>query len=109
VPPIPTHLGKRLAQQDLVALLDKVPHGVRVLENVAGRKALVRLKRELLHSAMSDRASLRRVLANPRTHHVKEREVLLLLDQLGQLAPLRLGRVDTRGVLRISTRRLALP
>jgi hypothetical protein len=37
------HLGKRLAQQDLVALLDKVSDGVCVFQDVAGRKALVRL------------------------------------------------------------------
>jgi hypothetical protein len=33
-------------------------------------------------------------------HHIKEGEVLLLLDQLGELSPLRLGRVHTGRVVR---------
>jgi hypothetical protein len=38
-----TYLGERLTEQDLVPLLDKVPDGVGVLEDITGRKALVSL------------------------------------------------------------------
>jgi hypothetical protein len=38
-----THLGERLAEEELVALLDKVSNGKGVLERVTGSEALVSL------------------------------------------------------------------
>ena len=69
-------LGKRLAEEDLVALLDKVPDGKGVFEDITRGETLV--------------------------GHVKEGEVFLLLEQVGELFPLCLGGVDAGGVLRIS-------
>jgi hypothetical protein len=40
---IMTHLGERLAEEELVALLDKVSNGKGVLERVTGSEALVSL------------------------------------------------------------------
>ena len=71
---VETHvLGERLAQGNVVALLDKVAHGKGVLVGVARGEALV--------------------------GHVEEGKVVLLLDNVGDLLPLLLGRVDTGGVV----------
>lgn len=60
---------KALAEYDLVPLFDKVSDGKGVVVGVSGGEALV--------------------------GHVKEREVLLLLDDIGQFLPLIVGRVHT--------------
>ena len=123
------YLGERLTEQDLVSLLDKVSDGIGVFEDITRCEALVRLivsfctvaspspssfvpyNPSRLRSAPAsiDTALLVacRLQAAPdemtgETYHVKEREVLLLLDNLGQLAPLRFGGVDTGGVLPVS-------
>ena len=66
-------LSERLAEKDLVALLNEVADGEGVAVDVARGEALV--------------------------GHVEEGEVLLGLDDLGELLPLLLGGVDTGGVL----------
>lgn len=67
-------LGKALAESNVVALLDKVSRGKRIAVRVTAGKALV--------------------------GHVEEGKVLLLLHDVADLAPLRLGRVDTGRVVR---------
>lgn len=69
-------LGERLGEADVVALLDKVTEGKGILGRITARKALI--------------------------GHVEEGIVTLALDGLADLAPLRLGRIDTRGVMRTS-------
>ena len=59
-----------------MALLDKVPDGKGVFEDITRGETLV--------------------------GHVKEGEMFLLLEQVGKLFPLCLGGVDAGGVLRIS-------
>jgi hypothetical protein len=71
-----------------VALLDKVPNGVGVFQNVSRCETLVCL-RQRSEPPTTDYT----------TRHVEEGEVLLCLDNLAQLSPLCLGRIDTGGVL----------
>lgn len=66
-------LGKALTEGNLVPLLDKVPHGMRISVGVSAGKALV--------------------------GHVKERKVILFLDNVGDLLPIVSGRVDTSRVV----------
>jgi hypothetical protein len=71
---VQTHvLGEGLAQSDVVALLDEVTGSEGILVSVTAGKALV--------------------------GHVEEGEVVLLLHDIADLAPLGLGRVDTGGVV----------
>lgn len=71
---VETHvLGERLAESNLLALLNKVADGKGILVSAATGEALV--------------------------GHVEEGEVALGLDELGNLAPLSLGRIDTSGVV----------
>lgn len=71
---VQTHvLGERLAESDVVALLDEVAGSESILVSVTAGKALV--------------------------GHVEEGEVVLLLHNIADLAPLGLGRVDTSGVV----------
>lgn len=71
---VETHvLGKRLAEGNLEALLDKVSDGVSVAGNVARGKALV--------------------------GHVEEGEVALLLEDLSNGSPLLWGGINTGGVV----------
>lgn len=71
---VETHvLGKALAQSDVVALLDEVAGSEGILVSVTAGEALV--------------------------GHVKEGEVLLLLQDIADLAPLSLGGIDTGGVV----------
>lgn len=71
---VQTHvLGERLRQRQTVALLDEQPHRVRVLVRVTAREPLVR--------------------------HVEERVMALLLEQLADLLPLLLCRVDSSRVV----------
>lgn len=74
---VQTHvLGETLAKSDVVALLDEVAGSKSILVGVAAGKALV--------------------------GHVEEGEVTLLLHDIADLTPLRLGRVDTGGVVSAS-------
>lgn len=66
-------LGERLAESNLVALLNEVPDSKGVLITVTAGKALV--------------------------GHVEESEVTTLLADIGDLLPLLRGRVDTSGVV----------
>lgn len=76
-----------------MALLNKVSHGVGILQDVTGSEALVRLQDQLEP----------KIVQRKYADHVEERKVLLLLDEVGKLAPLGLGRVNTGGVLQISS------
>lgn len=74
---VQTHvLGEALAQSNVVALLDEVARSEGILVSVTAGKALV--------------------------GHIEEGEVLLLLHDIADLAPLGLGRVDTSGVVSAS-------
>jgi hypothetical protein len=71
---VQTHvLGERLAQSDVVALLNEVAGSEGILVSVTAGKALI--------------------------SHVEEGEVVLLFHDIADLAPLGLGRVDTGGVV----------
>lgn len=80
-----------------MALLDKVPHGKGVLEDIARREALVRLHTGLA-AILAETFPVSHV-SGRRTHHVKEGKVLLFLADVRELLPLRLGGVDTGRVL----------
>jgi hypothetical protein len=81
-----------------VALLNKVSDGVGILQDVTGSEALVRLLGQLESKIVQEQYA----------DHVKERKVLLLLDEVGKLPPLGLGRVNTGGVLHISSVRVGV-
>lgn len=70
---VDAHFGERLAEDDLVTLLNKVSYGKSVTDDVTRSETLV--------------------------SHVKQGKMLLSLEQLAQLLPLLLGRVDTCRVL----------
>lgn len=70
---IDTHLGERLTEDDLVTLLNKVSYGKSVTDNVARCETLV--------------------------SHVEQGKMLLGFEQIAQLLPLLLRRVDTSRVL----------
>lgn len=70
---IDTHLGERLTEDDLVTLLNKVSYGKSVTDNVARCETLV--------------------------SHVEQGKMPLGFEQIAQLLPLLLRRVDTSRVL----------
>ena len=70
-PAVCTYLGERLAEKDLVALLDKVSDGKGVLEDITGGESLVCLSVSSVDEEIET------------AYHVEEWEVLLLLADIG--------------------------
>jgi hypothetical protein len=96
---VETHvLGERLGQDGLVTLGDKVSQGKGVVVDVSRGETLVGLRKREKRVVMS--ASVVLTVSLVVSHHVEEGEVTLLLENVAELLPLLVSRVNTGRVVR---------